>query len=268
MSTVQITDHEFGAIKKMIYDRAGIHLQENKKHLVEGRLSKRLRAHQLASFSDYLSLLSGNSHPEERQMAIDLLTTNETYFFREPKHFEFLQQHLSQVCLVGEEFRVWSAACSFGQEPYSIAMLLDDRLGNRNWEVVASDISTQVLDKARKALYPIDQAEKIPNPYLKKYCLKGVGMQEGTLLIDEALRNRVRFIHTNLNSELPRVGQFDVIFLRNVMIYFDVETKKSLVKRLKMMLKPGGYLLVGHSESLNGINPGLRMLSPSIYQNQ
>lgn len=266
MSALQISDHEFESFQKMLLGIAGISLSPAKKPLVAGRLSKRLRHHQLSSFHEYFKLIKSNRHPEELQIAVDLLTTNETYFFRESDHFRFLHQRAESAKQQRSPFRVWSAACSSGQEPYSIAMVLEDCLGNREWEVLASDISTQVLAKAQQGLYPTAEAENIPREFLSRYCLKGVGTQAGTLLVDKPVRQKVQFFQANLNTDLPRVGEFDIIFLRNVMIYFEQHTKRQVVQRLQACLKPGGVLITGHSETLNGINEELKMLSPSLFQ--
>lgn len=266
--TIGINDREFSQFQSLLYDIAGISLSDAKKPLVVSRLAKRLREHQLSSYGDYFKLLRSEEHPHELQTAIDLLTTNETYFFRESTHFDFLRQQAEKSKLTGggKSFRIWSAASSSGQEAYSMAMVLDDVLGTRPWEILASDISTSILEKARQALYPIAQAEQIPKPYLSRYCLKGVGAQEGSFLIDKPLRARVNFFQANLNKDLPRIGEFDVIFLRNVMIYFDLDTKREVVSRLQARLQRGGYLVVGHSESLNGVNNELQVMSPSIYR--
>lgn len=261
-----ITDHEFSQFQKLIYRIAGIHMSAAKKPLVTGRLAKRLNQYGLASYGEYFKLLNSGDHPRELQTAVDLLTTNETYFFREPKHFEFLQQKILPAHPRSRSFRVWSAACSSGQEPYSVAMTLADSLGEGPWEVLASDISTRVLEKARSGHYPLQQSEHIPRTYLARYCLKGVGAQEGTFLIDNSLRNRVRFAQINLNERLPRMETMDLIFLRNVMIYFDAETKRKVVQNLAGALRPGAYLFIGHSESLNGIYDGLITIAPAIYR--
>lgn len=145
-------------------------------------------------------------------------------------------------------------------------MLLADCLREAPWEIVASDISTRVLERARSAHYAMERAEHIPQEYLRTFCLKGVGRQEGTFMIDKRLRSKIDFRQVNLNEQLPRLGEFDVIFLRNVMIYFDLETKRKVVQRLMAALKPGGHLLIGHSESLNGVNDELPVVAPSIYR--
>jgi chemotaxis protein methyltransferase CheR len=259
-----ISDGEFRAIKRFIFEAAGISLSDAKKALVSGRLAKRLRAHGLGSYAAYVKLIGRDA--AERQAALDLLTTNETYFFREPQHFEFLKSHVLPRHPAGEPFRVWSAASSSGEEAYSIAMLLDDKLGRTPWEVVGTDISTHVLEQCRVGRYPLERARNIPKEYLGRYCLRGTGPEEGFLLVDKSLRSRLRFLHANLNTHLPAVGKFDVIFLRNVMIYFENATKASLVARLLDHLRPGGWLLIGHSESLHGVNDTVKQLRPTIYQ--
>jgi chemotaxis protein methyltransferase CheR len=213
-------------------------------------------------------LLVSGREPEEVQTAVDLLTTNETYFFREPKHFDLLKSLASaaHASRRSPPFRVWSAASSSGEESYSMAMVLADCLGSAPWEVVGSDISTRVLRRARNAHYTMERARHIPPAYLKRFCMRGMSEQEGTLLIDRPLRSRVSFAQVNLNSELPDLGLFDVIFLRNVMIYFNGDTKREVVARVLSLLKPGGHFCIGHSESLNDISDAVVQLAPSIYR--
>lgn len=266
MDTPSITDQEFSQFQKLIYNIAGINMSPIKKPLVMGRLAKRLNHHGLSSYGEYFKLLNSGSHPNELQMAVDLLTTNETYFFREPKHFDFLQRKILSLHPRSRPFRVWSAACSSGQEPYSIAMTLAYSLGESPWEIIASDISTRVLEKARGGHYPLEQADHIPKEFLTKFCLKGVGQQEGTFIIDRHVRNRVKFSQINLNDPLPYIDKLDLIFLRNVMIYFNAETKRKVVEHLAETLRPGGYLFIGHSESLNGIYDDFKTVAPSIYR--
>ncbi|TAN86134.1 MAG: protein-glutamate O-methyltransferase CheR, partial [Gallionella sp.] len=253
MTVTAINDQEFSQFQKLIYQLAGISLSTAKKELVSGRLAKRLTQYRLDSYGDYFKLLTAGHNADELQVAVDLLTTNETYFFREPKHFDFLRDKVLPGHKPGHNFRVWSAACSSGEEPYSIAMVLADHLGDGPWEVVASDICTRVLDKARTGHYLMDRIDGISREHLSRYCLKGVCTQENTLLVDKELRSRVNFKQVNLNQSLPGLGEFDVIFLRNVMIYFDQETKRQIVQRMLPLLKRGGHFLIGHSESLNGV---------------
>jgi len=266
MSSISISDREFTQFQRFIYDAAGITLSSAKKALVAGRLAKRLVQHELGSYGEYFRLLASGEAPAEVQAAVDLLTTNETYFFREAKHFALLKEQAAAARKSAQPFRVWSAASSSGEEAYSIAMVLADCLDGRAWEVMGSDISTRVLQRARAGHYPVERTTHIPPAYLKRFCLKGTGTQQGTLLVESTLRSRVQFTQVNLNAALPQLGTFDVIFLRNVMIYFNDETKRQVVARLLSVLKPGGLFLVGHSESLNGITDSLRAVAPSIYR--
>lgn len=262
-----LTDKEFSHFQHFIFEAAGISLSPAKKALVCGRLSKRLAANELKSYSDYFELLSSGKAPGEVQTAIDLLTTNETYFFREPKHFELLRELATAAAGRAQPLRVWSAASSTGEECYSIAMVLADCLGSKvSWDVLGSDISSRVLQRARGGHYPLERTRLIPPAYLKRFCLRGHGEQEGTLLIERELRARVSFAQVNLNTELPRLGQFDLIFLRNVMIYFNGDTKRQVVARVLSLLKPGGYFCIGHSESLNDISSAVQQVAPSIYR--
>lgn len=265
MQTIALNDSEFQQFRRMIHEIAGISLSEAKKPLVAGRLSKRLREYGLQSYGDYFQLLLKDK--QELQHSVDLLTTNETYFFREPKHFDFLRDRLAQeLRAVPHPLRVWSGACSSGEEPYTIAMLVADAMGGRPWEMLASDISLRILDQARRAVYPLEESQGIPPALLRKYCFKGIGANSGRFMIDPALGKRVQFRQINLNVPLPDVGMFDVIFLRNVMIYFDMDTKRQVVQRMLGHLRPGGYFIISHSESLNGVTDALKLVNPSIYR--
>jgi chemotaxis protein methyltransferase CheR len=261
-----ITDLEFARFQRFIHDAAGIALTPAKKALVSGRLSKRLQAHRLQTYGEYFELLNSGKAAAEVQTAVDLLTTNETYFFREPKHFELLRRLATEAAGRPAPFRVWSAAASTGEECYSIAMVLADCLGSTPFDVLGTDISTRVLQRARAGHYPLERTGHIPPEYLKRFCLKGTGEQAGTLLVQRSVRSRVSFAQVNLNAELPRLGTFDVVFLRNVMIYFDAETKRAVVARVLAALKPGGHFLIGHSESLNDISTAVQQVAPSIYR--
>lgn len=266
MNAIQITEQEFRQFQRFIYDAAGISLSPAKKALVSGRLARRLQHCQVGSYGEYFRLLEGGQAPDEVQMAVDLLTTNETYFFRESKHFDLLREYACAARNLTRPVRVWSAASSTGEEAYSIAMVLEDCLDGAPWEVFGSDISTRVLQRARAGHYNLDRTSHIPPAYLKRFCLKGIGEQQGTLLIERSLRNRVQFAQVNLNAPLPQLGLFDVIFLRNVMIYFNGDTKREVVARVLSLLKPGGYFFIGHSESLNDITDAVRVVMPSIYR--
>jgi len=263
---VAISDREFAQFRRFIHEAAGIALAPAKQALVSGRLAKRLKQHGLDSFEAYFRLLQSGQAPGETQVAIDLLTTNETYFFREPRHFDLLRQHAVATRRRTDMFRVWSAASSSGEEAYGIAMILADTLNEAPWEVVGTDISTRVLEQARRAHYPLSRCRNIPAAFLRRYCLRGIGEEQGSLLVDRALRGRVRFVHANLNAALPALGSFDAIFLRNVMIYFDLDTKRQVVARALALLKRGGHLYIGHAESLGDMAGDLEMLAPSSYR--
>jgi len=261
-----ISDTEFAQFQRFIFDAAGITMSDAKKALVTGRLGKRLAAHELSSFGAYFKLLKSGLHPDEVQMAVDLLTTNETYFFREPKHFEFLRAQALAARSRPQPFRVWSAASSSGEEAYSMAMVLADCMQTTPWEILGSDISTRVLAGARRALYAMERGRHIPMDYLKRFCRKGEGSYDGYFLVQRNLRSKVSFRQVNLNAALPELGQFDVVFLRNVMIYFNNDTKRDVVARVIASIKPGGYFCVGHSESLNDITQAVTMVAPAIYR--
>lgn len=265
MQTIALNDAEFRQFRGLIHEVAGISLSDAKKPLVAGRLGKRLRQRGLDSYGAYFQLLQVDR--SEHQIAVDLLTTNETYFFREPKHFDFLRQLLQDELRSGPgPLRIWSGACSSGEEPYTIAMLLAEHLGQRSWEILASDLSTRILEQAQAGIYPLEEAEGIPAELLHRYCLKGTGRFEGQFAVDPAIGKRVRFAQINLNMALPDAGQFDVIFLRNVMIYFNQETKRQVMQRMLAHLRPGGYFIISHSESLNGISDAVKVVRPSIYR--
>jgi len=266
MQNPQLKDVEFEQFRAWLHRSSGISLASSKQALVSSRLAKRLQLRGVNSFGDYFRLIMQATEAVELQTALDLLTTNETYFFREPKHFDFVRTQVLPNAQPGRPFRLWSAASSSGEEPYSLAMTLADGLASTPWEILASDISSRVLEKARHGHYPMERASLIPRHQLSRHCLKGTGSQEGTFLIDRNLRDRVQFMQINLNTGLPRIGEFDAIFLRNVMIYFDMDTKRQVVARMLPLLRPGGYFFVSHSESLNGITNSLKLITPSTYR--
>ncbi len=265
--TVNITNAEYAQFQQLIYKIAGISMSDSKKTLLVGRLGRRLRHHGLSSYSDYYKLVTSITGKQEQQQMVDLLTTNETYFFREPRHFEFLTQTIVLKHPAGQPFNVWSGASSTGEEIYTLCMVLADKLGAKgNWSILGSDLSTQVLDIARKGEYVLDRTRGLPPTYLGKYCQMGSGDKAGNFTISADLRQHTKFMQINLNQPLPEIGKFHVIFLRNVMIYFDSPTKRQLVSKLISKLHPGGYLIIGHSESLNGLTEQLKVVQPTIYQ--
>jgi chemotaxis protein methyltransferase CheR len=262
----ELSDIEFHGFRDWLYKNTGIHLSDIKKGMISGRLQKRLHALKLPDYATYLKLLKDQNQQAERQLALNLLTTNETYFFREDKHFAFLKDYLANA-RSQRNIQIWSAASSSGEEAYSIAMLLADVLGlHQNWQIFGTDINSEVLSKARRAVYPMADTKKIAQPYLQRYCQKGVGKDLGWFRINPELRQRVNFELVNLFKLPSGLAKFDVIFLRNVLIYFELEDKKIIVKNILRQLKPGGILLVGHSESIHGYDDALVQLQPSCYR--
>lgn len=261
-----LSDQEFRQIRDWLHQHSGIHLSDVKKSMVVGRLQKRLKALAIPSFHAYLKFINQPTQLQERQIALNLLTTNETYFFREEKHFSFLQQVLSGF-EPAQPLRIWSAAASSGEEAYSIALLLAQQLGlASDWQVIGTDINTAVLDKAKRALYPIDASHRIAMPLLQAFCLKGIGKEHGRFKIGPELCRHVQFLQANLFDLQAKLPLFDVIFLRNVLIYFELEDKKRIIQNVVRQLKPGGWLLVGHSESIHGYLDSLQQVRPSCYQ--
>lgn len=267
-------DYEF--IRKLVYDFSRINLGPDKQELVAARIGKRLRALNVPNITAYCELLRNPSGAEELSNLIDVISTNHTFFFREPAHFEYLEKHAIPEFLHEKSphnrstFRIWSAASSSGEEVYSIAILLSEigaaRPGWR-WQLDATDISTRILKRAKEGIYPSESVSKVRPELIKKYFQKGHGPQEGNYRVKPEVSGRVTFRHLNLlGGAYPFTDPFHVIFCRNVMIYFDRPTQEELVRRLSEKLVPGGYLMVGHSESLTGIHHRLRMIKPAIYQ--
>nr|WP_308129617.1 CheR family methyltransferase [Actinoplanes polyasparticus] len=261
-----ISHDDFRYITSVLHEHTGIWLAPGKEALVSGRLDKRIRALGLTGYSDYVRLLRDRHDETELHHLINLLTTNETFFFREAQHFDYLRREVLPAHGAGRPFRLWSAASSTGEEAYTAAMVLADTLPAGAWQIVGTDVSTRVVESARAALYPIEAAERIPRQLLRRFWLKGREEYEGLMTVTTELRSRVQFHRRNLIEEFRQLGHFDVIMLRNVMIYFDLETKRSLIPRLQERLVPGGHLIIGSSESLNAIPSQLRMVEPSIYR--
>ena len=263
-----ISDKAFAGFQSLIYKAAGISMSDGKKPLVSGRLAKRLRAHGMKSFDEYLDYITKGDGADnsEFQIFVDLLTTNETYFYREPQHFEFLKREILAKHDPSKLLRVWSAASSSGEEAYTLAMIISDMLGLRaNWEIIGTDISTTMIAAAQKAIYNEHRVRLVPNDMRYKYLLRGSDKYHGYVAVAPELKKHVRFEHYNLVESTPRKEMFDVIFCRNVLIYFDKNTKIKVLERLCAQLKSGSYLMTGHSESLHGMVPQLKSIKPSVY---
>lgn len=270
-----ITEQEYEFIRETVYQHSRINLGPSKKELVMARLSKRLRALGLASYAEYIAMLRSPAGKDEMTNLIDSISTNHTYFFREPQHFDFLSQViLPEICGDGSAFnrtlRVWSAATSTGEEPYSIATLLADyfsRTRGMAWKILCTDISTRVLRKAGDGIFGKDRIGQIRTDWLARYFEKGQGQSDGFYRARPELRQNMQFVALNLLAPTyPFNDTFQVIFCRNVMIYFDRPTQQELVTKLVRHLEPGGYLMIGHAESLTSIQHPLKLVKPSIYR--
>ncbi len=268
-------DSEFEFICSLVYKHSRIQLGPDKRELVTARLGKRLRATSINSIGEYCTLLKGPELEEELSHLIDAISTNHTFFFREAPHFEFLRDTVVPEMLQRNRlekwprFYAWSAASSSGEEPYSMAITLAEALQPTGWDwrIEATDISTRVLEKARTAVYRSEVVTKLPPGCVRTYFQKGVGPQEGHHRVKPSLREHVDFHHLNLLEGAPPFDKpFHAIFCRNVMIYFDRATQEELVNKLGRLLVPGGYLFVGHSESLTGIKHSLQPVRPATYR--
>lgn len=261
----ELNNSEFFAIQKIFFRETGIELPVSKKGLVQSRLVGRLLFYGLNSYLDYIRLVQINQ--SEKQEMINLITTNETYFFREFKQFDFFQKEIVAKHNGFSKFRFWSAASSVGAEAYSVAMVLDSYLMRNVWEIVGTDINSDVIKRARVGLYPIKWIDKIPDEYRKKYCLKGKGVYEGKFLIDRKLAEKIKFRVWNLMQYCDDIGKFDVIFLRNILIYFNGSAKQKVLDNILRNLKVGGFLFISLTENLSDLNrESLRCVDTSIFQ--
>lgn len=269
----ELRDTEFNYIRKLVYDECGINLHDGKKELVRSRLSKRFRELNVEDFSAYRSLLENRSNSEEIIGLLNAISTNLTSFFRERKHFDFLEQKglHKLVNQLGQDrtINVWSAGCSTGEEPYTLAMVLDEWLDSYrgiNFRITATDISTDVLKKAASGIYEINKVSGIDTPTLRKYFQKGTGRQAGFARVKKNLKQKITFMRFNLMERYSYDTLYDFIFCRNVMIYFEKQTQAMVVNKFYDVLKPGGFLFVGHSESLMNIPHKFKYLEPTIYE--
>jgi len=256
----EFSEADFKFLSSLAYEKTGIVLSENKKDLVYGRLARRLRSLGLSSFADYCKLFDTDSASDEMSQLINAITTNLTSFFRESHHFEHLQGEVKK--LENKKLRIWSAACSSGMEPYSIAMTLKPLI-NAGWDakILATDIDSNMLATGSAGEYAVVEYERIPEEYKKFATANG-----NKIKVAEELKELIAFKQLNLLEEWPMKGPFDAIFCRNVMIYFDKETKQKLIDRMADMLKPEGWLYIGHSENLHGISDRFELTGRTIYR--
>jgi chemotaxis protein methyltransferase CheR len=267
MTAATVEAKAFDYIIALIYERCRIRPHEGKQNLIRSRLGKRMRHHGMETFEEYCHFLQNEADEEEFTQGVDALTTN---FLREQEHFDFMvNTALPEVVTKGRPFTVWSAACATGEEPYSIAFYLGEHFpleAGWNWRVMATDISTRALAKGGAGIYPLERAATVPKPWLKKFCQQGIGEWDGQFRIKPHIAARVTFQQINLLAPYSFREPFDLIFCRNVMIYFDRPTQEQLVNELSRYLVPDGHLLIGHSESLNGLDVAVKSVRPSVYK--
>lgn len=270
IESAALTDQDLRAIVALVYEASGITLHDGKRELVAARLQKRMRQLALPSYHAYLSRVRQDASGEELTLLLNAICTNHTSFFREPQHFEFLTEEV--VPALGEKARstgldIWCAASSTGEEPVTIAMTLLEA-GVPDFRLLATDLSTRVLETARQGVYGRERADAIAPALLRKYFDRGLGQQEGLVRVRPEVRRTIEYRPFNLVAPEPSDQRYDVIFCRNVMIYFDKSVQQRVVSMLEQRLAPGGYLFISHSESLNGIAHRMRWAAPAVYRKE
>jgi chemotaxis protein methyltransferase CheR len=268
-----ISKRNFDRLAAYIYDYSGIKMPPSKQTMLEGRLRRRLRATGHASFEAYCNFLFSQGGLEKESIfLIDAVTTNKTDFFREPNHFQFMTQRALPALVKSgaRRLRVWSSACSTGAEPYTIAMVLDDVFGDRNdiaWNILATDLSTEVLQTARRGIYPQEMVDPVPVDMRRRYVMSAIARDRREVRITPKLRSKVGFARLNLMDDAYPVGDpMQMIFCRNVMIYFDKPTQERVLTRLCDCLETGGYLFIGHSETISGFDLPLKTVANTVFQ--
>jgi len=264
-----LTSSEFQQFRRLAREKFGLDLRDGKETLVSARLGRRMRELKVRSFQEYYRHVVEDQTGEALVALIDALTTNHTAFFREPAHFEFLRQSILPALRRRDRIPIWSAACSSGEEPYSLAFCLLEELGEpalARIRILATDISTRVLAIAEQGAYPAERFEGIPAGTLRPYLLRGERRFRDWYRVKPEIRAVVEFRRLNLMDRFAHLGPFPVVFCRNVMIYFDRPTQQDLVNRLAATLEPGGYLFVGHAESLTGVDHPLEYVRPAVYR--
>ena len=274
LSLTRLKSSEFQLLATLVYKECGINLSESKNVMLESRLQKRLRILGIKTFDEYIKYISSKEGIENELVhMIDVVTTNKTDFFREPHHFDYLKDTLlpafANETKLSRPFRVWSSACSTGEEPYTLAMVMQDFVWEHSkfsYSILASDISTQVLQRASLAVYNAAYVNALPLHIKKKYFLKSKDQEKPTARIISALRERIEFMRINLMDSTLDIGEdMDAIFCRNVLIYFDRKTQYEVVSKLVQKLKPNGHLFIGHSESLHQFELPLKQVKPTIF---
>ncbi|HEY4045345.1 MAG TPA: protein-glutamate O-methyltransferase CheR [Acidobacteriaceae bacterium] len=261
---------EFDQIRRVAYEYCGLDIRPGKEHLVSARLGKLMRQLGMRSFREYYDYVKHDRSGQALVSMVDALTTNHTGFFREKQHFQFLENVVLPALSKRSRIEIWSAACSTGEEPYSLVFAVLERVANsqaQELRIFATDISSRALATAQQGIYRQDRLNGLDSTIMAKYLLKGTRRAEGLCRIKPHIRDMVQFERLNLMEPFTGVGAFPLILCRNVMIYFDAQTQQDLVGRLSRQLEPGGYLFIGHSESLNGIAHSLKYVCPAVYRN-
>jgi chemotaxis protein methyltransferase CheR len=269
-SVEPLTAAEFQEIRQLAYDKFGLDLRQGKEELVSARLGRKIREANCRSFREYYRHVLEDGTGEALIGMIDALATNHTGFLREPAHFDFLREKILPSLVSRGAIDIWSAACSTGEEPYTIAFTAMETMLPADYaklRILATDISTKALDSARRAVYPAERFAEFPPLWMRRFLLRGQGQWKGWYRIKPEVSGRVQFARLNLVEPFSHNRRFPLIFCRNVMIYFDKPTQERLVNRLAEHLEPGGYLFVGHAESLTGVDHPLQYVRPAIYRN-
>jgi chemotaxis protein methyltransferase CheR len=264
--SASLSPADFEKFRRLAYDTFGLDLRSGKEQLVSARLMKLMTRLDIRSYKDYYNYVTSDPSGQALTEMVDVLTTNHTSFLRESSHFDFLVQQALPEWSRRSRVRVWCAASSTGEEPYSIAFSLLDKVSGQAIEILATDISNRVLETARRGIYPNSRLESLPPDWMRKYLLRGHSQSEGFFRVKPEVRALIQFERLNLIEPFPKLEPFPVIFCRNVMIYFDRPTQERVVKQLAACLEPGGYLFIGHAESLSGIEGQLRYVKPAIYR--
>jgi chemotaxis protein methyltransferase CheR len=268
LNSVELSSKQFEKVSRLVYRFSGINLKEGKEALVRARLMKRVRALRMQSIDAYMKYLQSQEGVGELGDMIDAMTTNKTGFFREAEHFNFMREKLLPE-ITNSKMRFWTAACSSGEEPFSLAITLRESLADidsRDCLILATDISRRMLEAAWRAVYSQEAIRELPPPIIRKYFRKITNGANPSFQVTDPVRALVRFAWLNLMNPWPMSGPFNVIFCRNAMIYFDRGTQQKLITRFWDLLAPGGYLFVGHSEGLSGVSHKFGYVQPAIYR--
>ncbi len=277
MFSTKLTDDEFTKFSDLIYKTSGIHLSFVKKELVHARLGKIIRQRNITSYKDYYRLVVADKSGQELIKLLDAISTNQTFFFRENDHFVILKDEMLPEIIQKNkmanhnEISIWSAGCSSGEEPYSIALIFKEyfnHLQNWNFTILATDISTSMLEKAENGIYHESEFAQVSNYLIKKFFQYGTGKWSSYLRIKKDLKDLIHFTRYNLLDDTTASDQFDVIFCRNVMIYFDPETREKVIDKFYRALRPKSYLITGHSESLFNIKHRFKYIKPTLYKKE